>query len=311
MVIIIMESFDLSDDNCIQLMEWMLIKGYAYNTIKQYRHTLKKLQKEFKVVSNDNLRKIIKKFHHQNQRAVLHGINNYCFDKGLPFRLMIPRIKVKHRKNPEIYSIEEIKLIIKAAPKPYDLALRCVFNMGAGLRISEIIKLSWNHIKWIDWINDRDNYGIALIKSSKGSKDRVVNIPSNLMKDLYEYGKGLKLLNEFGVPVGGMIFHIGNQNYRSGLRKDNLASWKDQFLRYSYDWFRHNIIKKYCEPAIGKRIKVHSLRHSRATYLYEIEKVPIERIQLLLGHSNLATTMIYTKVNPISTFDMLKETKEV
>jgi len=65
------------------------------------------------------------------------------------------------------------------------------------------------------------------------------------------------------------------------------------------------------EKALGKSIKIHSLRHSKATYLYEVDKVPIERIQLLLGHSNLATTMIYTKVNPISTFDMIKDTKEI
>ncbi len=51
--------------------------------------------------------------------------------------------------------------------------------------------------------------------------------------------------------------------------------------------------------------------NSKATYLYEIEKIPIERIQLLLGHSNLSTTMIYTKINPVSTFELLKETKEI
>jgi len=306
-----MERFEITNEVGRDIIEWLGIKGYAYNTIQTYRKTLKKLQQKYCYLDNENLRIILKGFTHQNQRAVLHMINNYCFDKAIDFRLIIPKIKTKPRKNPDILSIEEIKIIINAAPKPYDLAIRCLFNIGAGLRISEIIKLSWNHIKWADWINDKEHYGIALIKSGKGSKDRVVNIPSNLMKDLYDYAKQIDILNEFGIPSGGMIFLFGEGfNYKEELMRNNLEQWKNEYLRYAYDWFRHNVIKK-CEKALGKRIKIHSLRHSRATYLYEIEKVPIERIQLLLGHANLATTMIYTKVNPVSTFEMLKDTKEV
>ncbi len=306
-----METFDLTDINCIQIIEWMTIKGYSYNTIRQYRHTLKTLQSKYKRVGNINLRRIIKSFTHQNQRAVLHLINNFCFDKAIDFRLLIPRIKIKPRKTPEIYSIDEIKLMISAAPSPYDLTLRCIFNMGAGLRVSEIIKLSWNHIRWPDWLKDKSNYGICIIKSGKGSKDRVVNIPSNLMNDLYEYAKKKRVLNEFRIPVGGMIFSFNSMNYKEDVRKNNLNKWKEEYLKHCYDWFRYNIIQQKCEKALGKRIKIHSLRHSKATYLYEVEKVPIERIQLLLGHSNLSTTMIYTKVNPISTFDMIKNTKEI
>lgn len=306
-----MECFELSNEQCIDLIEWLRIKGYSSNTIRQYRHTLKRMQLEYRKLTNENLRRIIKKFSHQNQRAVLHMINNYCFDKALDFRLLIPRIKVKPRKSPEIYSVEEIKLMIASAPKPYDLALRCIFNMGAGLRVSEVIKMSWNHLRWADWLPNQDNYGVAIIKSGKGSKDRVVNIPSNLMKDLYQHAKEQGVLNEFRIPVGGMIFSFNHNTYKIELKQSDLEQWKNEYLRSCYDWFRYNIIKKHCEKALGKRIKVHGLRHSRATYLYEIEHVPIERIQLLLGHSNLSTTMIYTKVNPISTFELLKKTQEI
>jgi len=306
-----MDKLELTDNQCIDIIEWLTIKGYSYNTIRQYKSTLKKLQLDYRNLSNDNLRKIIKKFNHQNQRAVLHMVNEYCFDKAIDFRLVIPRIKVKPRKTPEIYSTAEIDLLIKSAPKPYDLAIRCIFNMGAGLRVSEIIKLSWNHIRWIDWLPNKENYGVAVIKSGKGSKDRVVNIPHKLMKDLYQYAKEVEVLNEFRVPVGGMIFDFGSTIFKPELKQQDIEKWKDEYVRHSYDWFRYNIIHKHCEKALGKRLKVHSLRHSRATYLYEIEKVPIERIQLLLGHKELSTTMIYTKVNPVSTFELLKETKEI
>lgn len=306
---ILMDQFELSNPRCKEIIEWMYVKGYAYNTIRQYRSTLKKLQARYRFLDNESLRKILKWIKHQNQRAVLCLINQFCFDKGLDFRLLLPKIKTKPRKNPEIYSLEEIKIIINSAPYPYNLALKCLFNMGAGLRVSEVIKLSWNHIKWADWINNQDKYGVAIIKSSKGGKDRVVNVPSSLMKELYEYAKTKNNLNEFRIPVGGMLFRMSSKTFKPKLMSTDLEKWKNEYLKHAYDWFRYNIIKKHCERALGKKIKIHSLRHSRATYLYEIEKIPIERIQLLLGHQDLTTTMIYTKVNPVSTFEMLKNTK--
>ena len=306
-----MENFELLDKTCIELIEWLQVRGYSYNTINQYRYTLKKLQKNYKVLNNITLRKILKEFKYQNQRAVLCLINVFCFDKAIDFHLNIPKIKSKPRKIPEIYSLEEISIMINSVEYPYSLAIRCLFNMGAGLRISEIIKLSWNHIRWAEWINNKEKYGVAIIKSSKGSKDRVVNIPSKLMHDLYQYAKEENNLNEFGIPVGFMIFQIGNNHYKPDLMKQNLEQWKSEFLKSAYNWFRYNIIQSKCEKALGKRIKIHALRNSKATYLYEIEKVPIERIQLLLGHANLSTTMIYTKVNPVSTFELLKKTKEI
>jgi len=306
-----MENFDLTDDNCLEVMEWMQVTGYSANTIHQYKHTLKKLQKNHKVLNNKTLRNILKEMKYQNQRAVLCLINNFCFDKAIDFHLNIPKIKVKPRKTPELYSLEEINIIINAASKPFDLAIRCLFNMGAGLRISEIIKFSWNHIRWADWIDKKDSYGVAIIKSGKGSKDRVVNIPSKLMNDLYIYAKTKGNLNEFGIPLGGMIFPMAKKEYKKDLMEQNVEVWKNEYLKSAYDWFRYNIIMNQCEKALGKRIKIHSLRHSKATYLYEVEKVPIERIQLLLGHASLETTMIYTKINPLSTFELLKDTKEI
>jgi len=190
--------------------------------------------------------------------------------------------------------------------------------MGAGLRISEIIKFSWNHIRWIDWLSNQDSYGVAVIKSAKGSKDRVVNIPKKLMQDLYNYAKECEVLNEFKVPFGGMLFDFGSKDMsdRKIKQSDNLKAydmekWKYQYIKTRYNWFRYHILQAKCEKALNKHIKIHSLRHSRATYLYEVENVPVEKIQILLGHSSLNTTMLYTKINPRSVFEMLKETKEI
>jgi len=284
---------------------------YSINTSKQYLMVMKKMFKKYKVLNRDTLRRIVKNFKHQNQRATLVLINQYCFDNNIDFHINVPRIKKQPVKLPEILSHEEIKLMIQSAPKPYDLMIRCIFNIGAGLRISEVIKMSWNHIRWIDWLHNQDNYGVVLIKSGKGSKDRAVNIPKKLMHDLYEYAKEKNMLNEFRVPHGNMIFTFGNPDYKLDLMNIDIDKWKNEYVKHCYNWFRYNVLEKYCEKAINKRIKIHSLRHSKATSLYERDNIPVEKIQILLGHSSLNTTMLYTKVNPRSVFELIKNTDEL
>ena len=118
-------------------------------------------------------------------------------------------------------------------------------------------------------------------------------------------------MNEFGVPNGSMIFDCDLKDFRHDLFITNRSRWKHLAIQHGYDWFRHNIVKKYCEKALGHKINIHQLRHRRATYLYEVEGVPIERIQELLGHSDIKTTLIYTKVSIKDTFELIKNTGEI
>jgi integrase len=309
-----MEELELSKELYYNILSWMKPK-YAMGTVHERALLLKRLFKKYGVLNQETLRKMVKTFKYQHQRAVISMINTYCYENNINFNIIVPTIKAQSRKLPEILSPNEIKLMISSVPYPYNLAIRCIFNMGAGLRISELIKFSWNHIRWIDWISDKSGYGVAIIKSGKGSKDRVVNIPSRLMNDLYTFAKEEDVLNEFGIPTGGMIFPFGfkekQKNFKPNLMAANIERWKYEYVRCKYNWFRYNILKKYCEKALNKHIKIHSLRHSRATYLYEVEGVPVEKIQILLGHSSLNTTMLYTKINPKGVFEMLKNTNEI
>lgn len=305
-----MDELELNRDLYFAIIDYASARGYSPNTLRNYSYSLKRLIKKNKVLNRDVLRKLLKQIKHQNQRAVLVLINNYCNYADIDFIIVIPRIKAKPRSLPKIVSIEEIKIMIESAPAPYDLMIRCIFGIGAGLRISEAIKISWNHVNWAEWLKTR-KYGIAVIKDSKGGKDRTTMIPKKLMEDLYEHAKSLNNLNEFMIPTGGMIFECGLKNYKPDLMVNNLKKWKEEALRHSYDWFRYNILEKHCEKALGHKVNIHQLRHRRATYLYEIEGVPIERIKDLLGHADIKTTLIYTEVSIKDTFEMMKDTKEL
>jgi len=108
-----------------------------------------------------------------------------------------------------------------------------------------------------------------LIEDAKGGKDRIVPIP-----------KGFKRK------------HIDMLPLEMGARALQRA-----FLRACE---RSGIVKT--KPTIH----FHSLRHGFATRLLE-SGAPINQVQLLMGHSNLSTTSVYTKANPV---DALKSYEE-
>ena len=310
---------ELTDELLIGIAEYMNGRRLAYRTKVEYMNALKLIRKKDRILNQKAVNKVLGKDPSGRNKAVLSLINNYCLDNELPFMIRIPKSKIKKRSLPEIIPKEEIKLIIAATPKPYDLMLRIVYAAGAGLRISEAITLTFGKFNWVVWLGRmRDEPtaqidGILRIKEGKGGKDRMVNIPYSLMKDIYEYSAQTDILDERQIPNSDVrMFKFGFEDFENFSKKNNYLDREKKRMAYikcCYDWFKHNIIKKYCYTALGRKFKIHSLRHSRATHLYE-EGVPIEKIQKLLGHSSIQTTMIYSQVSEKETLKSMKGIKE-
>jgi len=305
-----MDELEITRELRSKIIGYIVEKGYAYNTILAYKRALQSLLGARNFINKEIILNYLKKHTHPNERSIVNIINQVCSLNNIDFNIVIPIIKQKPRKIPDILSMEEIKIMVDSTPKPYDLMLRCVFGLGAGLRISEIIKLCWSNIRWAEWLANKE-YGVALLKETKRDTERVVNIPNEIMEDLYALARQKQILNEFGIPNGSLIFPMSISNYKPDLYSVDKEKWKNEYIRHAYNWFRYNILEKCCEKALNKRIHIHMLRHSRATYLYEVERLPIERIQQLLGHKDLKTTMIYTRIDPKSTFNMMKDTKVI
>ena len=137
--------------------------------------------------------------------------------------------------------------------------------IGTGIRISELCDIKKENMTYIN--NEIKIYG-------KGAKERIIPIYN---KDTVA---ALKIYEK--------VFYeeICNSDYFFvNKRKSRLSS---QSVR--------NMIKKHCKKInIDKNITPHMFRHTFATMLLD-DDVDIRSIQMLLGHSSIITTQIYTHV---------------
>jgi integrase/recombinase XerD len=108
------------------------------------------------------------------------------------------------------------------------------------------------------------------IRNAKSKKDRYVNLPSSILVELRNYYKHHKPKHYLFEGQAGGQYHT----------------------RSVQSIFKTAMLK----AGINKTIGVHGLRHSYATHLHE-SGIDIAFIQELLGHSNIKTTLIYTKVS--------------
>jgi len=171
------------------------------------------------------------------------------------------------RKLPNVLSVEEVGLLLEAAPGPkYKAALGTAY--GAGLRVSEVAALK---------IDDIDSTRMLIrVEQGKGRKDRNAMLSPQLLALLRLWWRAGKRRNVL-LPHG-WLFPGRNCLEPVSTRQLNRA------------------VHEAAEAAgIKKRATPHTLRHSFATHLLE-QDVDIRVIQVLLGHSKLDTTALYARV---------------
>lgn len=180
----------------------------------------------------------------------------------------MPRIG---RSLPKTLSEDEVDALLNApnTDEPLGHRDRAMLELlyATGLRVSELINLQQSQVNF--------NQGVLRI-IGKGDRERLIPLGDESQRWLKEFinGPRMEILLERQTDY---LFPT-----RRGDRMTRQAFW--------------HIIKRYAEKAnIRSKMSPHSLRHAFATHLLN-RGADLRVVQMLLGHSDLSTTQIYTHV---------------
>lgn len=257
--------------------------------LQRYYNSLYDKGKTSNVIKN--LNKLLKSFFNY---AVAEGyiLKNPCSSK----RIVIPGESEIHERKIEIFSDEEINTL-KIVLKDHRLKFLILLALGTGLRQGELLGLKWGDIdidnkqlkversiKQVSIISSDETRKYKTVVQSPKTKNsiRTVPIPSNLIVDLKEH----KRLQKQEKLKCGNFYNDTDYVFTTETGKTMNA----RNVTKSYE----RLLKKAKIPYK----KFHSLRHTYATKLFEVN-VPLKTVQMLLGHSDVSITAnIYTHVMP-------------
>jgi len=177
-------------------------------------------------------------------------------------------VRTAHPRNlPVVLSRDEVARLLNATTCiKHQAALSVAY--GSGLRVAEVAALKVSNI---------DSERMLLrVERGKGGRYRNAMLPVDLLTLLREWWK-----------VGRQQGVMHPQGW--------LFPGQDAMKPISTRQLHRVVVEAGQAAQITKRVGPHTLRHSFATHLLE-DGVDIRVIQVLLGHSKLETTSLYTKV---------------
>jgi len=258
-------------------------KKLSNNTISSYKENLYVFldsinKKELLKIESSDIKKFLEKENNKSSKTRAHYItvlnNFYTFlinENIINYNplenIKLPKIE---KKLPDYLTIEEVdKLLDIPLNTAYDYRNKAMLETlyATGIRISELINLK---------VSDIDFNECFIRIMGKGSKERIVPF-NDICKEYLEIYINIYRLELLKHKDSEYIFinNLSKNISRQGFFK---------------------ILKEICvKQGIKKNVSPHLLRHSFATHLLN-NGADLRIIQELLGHSDLATTQIYTEV---------------
>ena len=210
--------------------------------------------------------------------------------------------RAKHpRRLPVVLSRDEIQRVLAWMVGINSLLARLMY--GTGMRAMESLQL---RVKDVDFA-----YRQVIIREGKGNKDRVAPLPETLVEALQIQLARVRDLHNRDLAEGFGTVYLPHALARKYPKANRDWGWQYVFPSTTrgcdprsreirrHHWHDQNVqraLRKAARDAgVIKRLTTHVLRHSFATHLIE-DGYDIRTIQELLGHKDVATTMIYTHV---------------
>lgn len=271
--------------------QYMIVeKGYSRHTIQSYlsdiEDFLSYIHLQYKIVDiNDvhkdhvyhyliNIRKKMKSSSVDRHMIALRQFYIFLVKEKIVAKNIMSSFEMSKKTSylPEVLSEDEVNQLINSIKVNDAISSRdrCMIEIlyASGLRVSEMCSLTLSNI----------NLTKRFVKClGKGNKERIV--PMNKQCCL--------LLEEYITNYRPQLIGNSNTNYL-------FIDKKSQPLKR--DNFYHILNKIVKKSGITKHVTPHTLRHTFATHLLEND-ADLRSIQVMLGHSDISTTTLYTHVS--------------
>ncbi len=283
-------------ENFLQYLK--VVKQASSHTLRNYEMDLGQFQKfgeeftrkqplTFKEINKRMMRAYLADLHRKQakKRTILRRLSSlrsffkYLIKEGLVSENPLEEIESPklEKSIPVSISYQQIERLFSQPDLTSYLGLRdrCIMELfySSGLRMSELVSLSRSDV-------DLKNFQVRVL--GKGKKERVLPITQNAADWI---GRYLKNPDRF----------LDSKEHQA--EKDSnaifLNKWGERLSARSID--RH-FVEYLKGSGLVERITPHTIRHTIATHWLE-KGMDLKTIQVLLGHSSLATTTIYTKVS--------------
>lgn len=272
------ENYHLYLERLVEFAGDIEVDKITSELIRKYRLWLNRYVNEV----GDNLSILTQNYH----LIALRSFLKYCSKRDIPTlspdKIELPKVK---RRQVSFLTTEETERLIEAVDINATSGLRdrAILELlfSSGLRVSELTNLNRDHINL--------NRGEFMVRG-KGQKDRPVFVSPEATEWLAKY---LATRTDQAIPL--FIRHSG---FKTGDERGESFRLTPRSVQ--------RLVQRYASLAgITKHVSPHTLRHSFATDLL-MNGADLRSVQSMLGHSNIATTQVYTHV----TDQHLKEVHE-
>jgi integrase/recombinase XerD len=282
---------DISSTIAAFLTHVRVEKGLSANTVTAYRRDLlkfddfaKKRKITLESVTRDNLVEFLASLYRQkleSRTVARHLVTLRNFFRFAQLQELISTDPCQNLESPKIrrslpgyLRLEEIERLLAQPDDKTPLGLRdhAMLDVlySTGLRVSELISLR---------VMDLDTEVGCIRCIGKGDKERIVPIGKKALALVERYLRDArpKLIGKGKQALATTLFIN-----RRGAPLSRVGVWK--------------ILSAYGRKAgLRSALTPHMLRHSFATHLLE-RGADLRSVQLMLGHSDISTTQIYTHV---------------